>query len=138
MMIMPNSARGFTLLEVMVALAIFAVASVSLLSAQEAQIRTDSKLADKTLAHWAALNRLAELQLQGNFPDIGQGESPARMGDRDWVVTTKIEGTPSPDVRRVILSVALKSESFGDKPSFVTTLTAFIPRSRVTASNEKS
>ena len=91
-MSMPNSARGFTLLEVMVALAIFAVASVSLLSAQEAQIRTDSKLADKTLAHWAALNRLAELQLQGNFPDIGQGESPARMGDRDWVVTTKIEG----------------------------------------------
>ena len=61
--------RGFTLLEVLVALAIFAVASVSLLAAQNAQVRTDGRLADKTLAHWAALNRLAEMQLQGLFPD---------------------------------------------------------------------
>lgn len=129
--------RGFTLLEVLVALAIFAVASVSLLTAQNAQLRTDSRLAEKTLAHWAALNRLAELQLQGGFPETGQGQSPARMGDRDWVITTKVEATPSPDVRRLVLSVALKSEVFGDSPPSVTTLIAFLPRPRVTVSNAK-
>jgi len=128
-------ACGFTLLEVLVALAIFAVASVALLTAQNAQLRTDSRLAEKSLAHWAALNRLAELQLQGGFPEIGQGQSPARMGDRDWVVTTEIEATPSPDVRRVVLSVALKSEEFGETPPSVTTLTAFLPRPHVAASN---
>lgn len=128
-------ARGFTLLEVLVALAIFAVAAVALLTAQNAQLRTDNRLAEKSLAHWAALNRLAELQLQGGFPEIGQGQSPARMGDRDWVVTTEVAATPSPDVRRLELSVALKSETFGDTPSAVTTLTAFLPRPRVAASN---
>lgn len=128
-------ARGFTLLEVLVALAIFAVAAVALLTAQNAQLRTDSRLAEKSLAHWAALNRLAELQLQGGFPEIGQGQSPARMGDRDWVVTTEVAATPSLDVRRLELSVALKSETFGDTPPAVTTLTAFLPRPRVAASN---
>lgn len=132
---MRNSARGFTLLEVLVALAIFAVASVSLLTAQNAQLRTDSRLAEKSLAHWAALNRLAELQLQSTFPDVGQGQSPARMGDRDWIITTKVEATPSPDVRRVQLSVALKPDDFGETPLAVTTLTAFLPRPRVAASN---
>lgn len=127
--------RGFTLLEILVALAIFAVAAVSLLTAQNAQVRMDGRLADKTLAHWAALNRLAELQLQGDFPDVGQGQSSARMGDRDWIITTKIEATPSTDVRRVILSVALKTEKFGDTPPSITTLTAFLPRSRVAAPN---
>lgn len=132
---MRRKQRGFTLLEVLVALAIFAVASVALLAAQNAQVRTDSRLADKTLAHWAALNRLAEIRLQGGFPDVGQGQSPAIMGDRDWVITTKVEATPSQDVRRIILSVAPKSEEFGDAPSAVTELTAFLPRKRMATRN---
>lgn len=132
---MVHKMRGFTLLEVLVALAIFAVASVSLLAAQNAQIRTDSRLADKTLAHWAALNRLAEMQLQGVFPDVGQGQSPASMGDRDWVITTKVEATPSPEVRRVILSVAPKSDEFGEESSSVTEVTAFLARARVASKN---
>lgn len=132
---MVHKMRGFTLLEVLVALAIFAVASVSLLAAQNAQVRTDGRLADKTLAHWAALNRLAEMQLQGLFPDVGQGESPASMGDRDWVITTKVEATPSPEVRRVIFSVAPKSDEFGEKAASVTEVTAFLARARVAAKN---
>ncbi|MFP5430710.1 MAG: type II secretion system minor pseudopilin GspI [Gammaproteobacteria bacterium] len=130
-----RSVRGFTLLEVLVALAIFAVASVSLLAAQNAQVRTDARLADKTLAHWAALNRLADMQLQGVFPEVGQGQSPASMGDRDWVITTKVEATPSQEVRRLILSVAPKSGEFGEQPSPVTEVTAFISRTRAVQNN---
>lgn len=130
---MPTSMRGFTLLEVLVALAIFAVASVSLLAAQNAQIRTDSRLADKTLAHWVALNRFAEMQLQGSYPDVGQGESSASMGGRDWVIFTKVEGTPSPDVRRITFSVAPKSDEYGEKAGSVTEIVSFLPRTRVAA-----
>jgi general secretion pathway protein I len=128
---MRGNMRGFTLLEVLVALAIFAVASVALLAAQNAQLRTDGRLADKTLAHWAALNRLAEMQLQGAFPEVGQGSSTASMGDRQWVISTKVEGTPSPDVRRLTFSVAPKQEEFGQEAASVTELTAFLSRLRV-------
>lgn len=128
---MQNDVRGFTLLEVLVALAIFAVASVALLAAQNSQLRTDGRLTDKTMAHWAALNRLADMQLQGVFPDIGQGQSSATMGDREWLITTKVEGTPSPDVRRITFSVAPKVDEFGEEAGSVTELTAFLPRLRV-------
>jgi general secretion pathway protein I len=128
---MPANVRGFTLLEVLVALAIFAVASVALLAAQNAQLRTDGRLADKTLAHWVALNRLAELQLQGAFPEIGQITTASSMGDRQWLITAKVQGTPSPDVRRITFSVAPKTDDFDGEASSVTELTAFLPRSRV-------
>ncbi|MBP7178369.1 MAG: type II secretion system minor pseudopilin GspI [Moraxellaceae bacterium] len=130
---MQAKVRGFTLLEVLVALAIFAVASVALLAAQNAQLRTDGRLLDKTMAHWAALNRLAEMQLQGEFPDVGQGQGTVSMGDREWVVTTKVEGTPSQDVRRLTFSVAPKVDEFGEESASVTELTGFLPRLRVSA-----
>lgn len=120
--------RGFTLLEVLVALAIFAIAAVALLSAQNGQLVTTARLADKRIAHWAALNHLAELQLQRAFPEVGQGQRPVSLAGRDWVITTKVSPTPSRDVRRLDISVALKAEGFLESQSAVTSLVAFLPR----------
>ncbi|MFN3587075.1 MAG: type II secretion system minor pseudopilin GspI [Moraxellaceae bacterium] len=120
--------RGFTLLEVLVALAIFAIAAVALLSAQNGQLVTTARLADKRIAHWAALNHLAELQLQRAFPEIGQGQRPVSLAGRDWVITTKVSPTPSRDVRRLDISVAPKAEGFLESQSAVTSLVAFLPR----------
>lgn len=120
--------RGFTLLEVLVATAIFAVAALGLLNAQGSQVHTDQHLGDKTFAHWVALNRLAELRLAKAFPEIGRGESTATMAGRDWLVTTKVEATPVNSVRLVTVTVAENSRSFGDKPAPITSLTGFLPR----------
>lgn len=120
--------RGFTLLEVLVALAIFAIAAVALLSAQNGQLVATARLADKRIAHWAALNHLAELQLQRAFPEIGQGQRPVSLAGRDWVITTKVSPTPSRDVRRLDISVAPKAEGFLESQSAVTSLVAFLPR----------
>lgn len=123
-----DSARGFTLLEVLVATAIFAVAALGLLNAQNSQIKTDQHLGNKTFAHWVALNRLAELRLQKSFPDIGEGESTASMAGREWRVVTKVQATPVANVRLVTILVGENSRNFGDKPAPVTSLTGFLPR----------
>lgn len=61
-------ARGFTLLEVLVALAIFAMVAASVLSASARSLQNASRLEDKTLAMWIADNRLNELQLEQTPP----------------------------------------------------------------------
>lgn len=127
----PEQARGFTLLEVMVALMIFAIAALSLLRAQNSQIATDQHLEEKTLAHWVALNHLADMRLQKVFPEVGQAESVAKMAGRDWLISTKVQATPTPNVRLLMVSVAPKAlgnSEFGDKPDPVTVVTGFLPR----------
>jgi general secretion pathway protein I len=120
--------RGFTLIEVMVAVAIFAIAGLALLNAQGSQINTDQHLQEKTFAHWVALNQLADMRLNQVFPDTGESQATASMGNQDWQITITVQSTPSPDVRLVIISVAPKSEDFDKKAEPVTSLTGFLSR----------
>ncbi len=70
-------ARGFTLLEVLVALAIFAMVAASVLSASARSLQNASRLEDKTLAMWIADNRLNELQLEQTPPSSGRNQERA-------------------------------------------------------------
>lgn len=125
-----RSQHGFTLLEVMVALAIFAVVSLALLNAQNSQITTDQHLRDKTIAHWVALNQLAEMRLEKRFPDTGESQDTASMANTDWQLGIKVQATPSSNVRLVIISVSPKTEGMGSKPDPVTVVTGFLPRAQ--------
>ena len=55
--------RGFTLLEVLVALAVIAIALASIIKAVGTGAANASYLRDKTFAHWVAANRLAQMQI---------------------------------------------------------------------------
>ena len=119
--------QGFTLLEVMVALAIFAIVALALLNAQGGQLSTDQRLQQKTFAHWVALNQLADMRLAQNFPDVGDSEATAQMADQDWQITITVQATPSDNVRLVMVSVAPKSAGFGEeKAEAVTSVTGFL------------
>jgi general secretion pathway protein I len=61
-----RSSRGFTLVEVLVALVIVAMGLAALMSAVSGAARTSGYLRDKTLAQWIALNRLSEVRLTVN------------------------------------------------------------------------
>lgn len=103
---MNRANRGFTLIEVLVALAIFGVVALSLLTSSRDQTRQAAALEDRMLAHWIALNTLTDLQASNDYPEVGVMDSTAVMAGRDWFVTISVSSTPSPAVRHLDISVA--------------------------------
>ena len=101
-------ARGFTLLEVLVALAIFAMVAASVLSASARSLQNASRLEDKTLAMWIADNRLNELQLEQTPPSSGRNQGELEFDGRRWEWRTQVDSTAEQDMRRVIVWVAAK------------------------------
>ncbi|WP_439150292.1 type II secretion system minor pseudopilin GspI [Sulfitobacter sp.] len=100
-----NTEAGFTLLEVLVALAVLAVGAVSLLTATQTHITRISQIENRTVARWVADNRLAALRIGVRQPDVVD-----MLGQRWDVVVTRIE-TQDPDLQRVDVAVALSSDN---------------------------
>jgi general secretion pathway protein I len=113
---------GFTLLEVLVALAIVALGLMAAFGQLNQTASTAARLRDKTLAHWVARDRLTELRLQREFPPLGNRSGEVDLADVTWKYTLRVEETPRPDVRRVEVEVA-----FADQPDrTITRLTGFL------------
>lgn len=106
-----NNSRGFTLLEVLVALAILALVAASVLTSAGSGLRNASRLEEKTLAGWIADNRMTELQLMQPAPGIGRNQSATKFAGRNWQIFEEIEGTSAPSLLRVTLWVAPLNEA---------------------------
>ncbi|MEY4517036.1 MAG: type secretion system protein GspI [Pseudomonadota bacterium] len=96
--------QGFTLLEVMVALAIFAVAAIALTRAGMSYTQGVSSLTDRTLAHFVAMNEAANLRILGTWPE-GTGEKEVEEQGQHWLVQHQVYPTPSDNVRRVEIRI---------------------------------
>lgn len=100
-----NRARGFTLIEVLIALAVVALALLALTRAATVQVRSFDGLQERTLAGWVAANTLTETRLASAFPPTGRSEGRTRLGERDWRWTREVEATPDPGIRRIDIRV---------------------------------
>ena len=120
--------RAFTLLEVLVALAIFATVAAAVLTAAASSARNAARLEEKALAGWIADNQLVELQLQRPSPGTGRNQREVSYAGRDWQLQEAIDSTSDPAMRRVTLWVAPRdrrsSDSIEERASLV--LTGFI------------
>ena len=101
------SQRGFSLIEVLVALTVLAVALGGALQAvtRSAQMRT--QLQDRTFAFWMAAEVVDRMRLQAQWP--APGENKAQYEDasgRTWYGRTEVEETPDEGVRRVRFGLA--------------------------------
>ena len=97
---------GFTLLEVLVALAVLAIAMGALIKVASQNAGTAAYLRDKTLAHWVAMNRVVRYEISGAWPSIGDASGTSEMGDRRWYWRAHVSGTPDRDMRRLHVEVA--------------------------------
>ena len=96
--------RGFTLIEVLVALAIVAVGMAAVMRALSSSADTVFYLKDKTFAHWVALNQIANLRVTGQIPAVGNSDGDIDYAGRKWhwrqeVVASEVPGVERIDVR---------------------------------------
>jgi general secretion pathway protein I len=96
---------GFTLLEVLVALAIVAVALTGGMRAVGGALRSGELLHERTLANWVAANRLARLRAEGAFPALGDDQGETEQAGRRFVWRQRVQATPNALFRRVDVSV---------------------------------
>ena len=93
--------RGFTLIEVLVALVIVAIALAAGIKAAGALTLNAERLAEVGAAQWCAENQLTELRLTRQFPDIGETPLGCEQMGRSYGGRLKVSPTPNPDFRRV-------------------------------------
>ena len=98
--------RGFTLVEVLVALAITAIALVTGLRATSALTSNADRQARLLLAQICAQNRLVELRLARRLPGVGDSASTCMQADHALQVQQQVRATPNPNFQRVEVAVS--------------------------------
>ena len=97
---------GFTLLEIMVALAIFATLATAVLSASQYVLKQSAAAEERLLAAWLADNQLNELRLQSGLAH-GQSQHALHMAKRDWRLRQRIADTTESRLLKVEIDVSL-------------------------------
>jgi general secretion pathway protein I len=101
----PAVGKGFTLIEVLVALVIVALGMSAVLAALASAADATARLRDKSLAEWIALNQLAEVRLTLNMPKDGGSEADIDYAGRKWHWRQNVEKTEVPGLLRITVDV---------------------------------
>lgn len=97
--------NGFTLIEVLIALVVVAIALLALMRAASVQVASFDALRERTLAGWVAANVLTDTRLATPFPPIGRSDGQVSLADRAWRWERAVEATPNDAVRRIRIRV---------------------------------
>jgi general secretion pathway protein I len=103
--------RGFTLLEVMLAMAVFAIAGVALLGVSDNNYRHISHLEETMFANWVASNQLVNVSLSDNWPPKNNRKGEEEMAGRKWYWQQKVKKTANKEMQAVVIEVRLEQEA---------------------------
>lgn len=112
--------RGFTLLEVLVAMAILATAMGAIIQAVGHSANQLGYLRNQTLASWVALNEINRIVLEEEWPEVTTLNGTTEMATQEWQWEMKISATSDRDLRRLDVTVGL-----ADEEEALATLVAF-------------
>jgi general secretion pathway protein I len=97
--------RGFTLVEVLVALIIVALGAAAVMSALRTAADSAARQRERMLAGYVAMNRLVETRLEPEFPATGTREGESEMGGRRWRWRQEVTRTALAGVLQVTVQV---------------------------------
>lgn len=113
-------ARGFTLIEVLVAMTILAVGVSALVSASGASTFQASKLREREVGRWVAANHLNTLQALPTWPDLGTKNTEVEMAKQTWFIRTRTKNEEL-GLRRMDIEVRLDV----DAEAYIYSVTGF-------------
>ncbi len=96
--------KAFTLLEVLVALAILTMGLGTVIKVAGGQAAQLAYLKNKTIALWVANNKANEIQL-ANWPGTGTSSGHELMANQEWRWKVKVSNTADKDLRRLDIEV---------------------------------
>lgn len=114
--------RGFTLLEVMVALAILAIALAAIIKASSEYAENLRYLRDRTVAHWVAMNVLTEVRIYQRWPSVGKQQGQMMMADHQWFWQLRVAETVDAQLRRLEVQVRVDEQA----PEVLAVLVGFV------------
>ena len=120
--------RGFTLIEVLVALAVVGVALLAAVRAAGSMAQTSAELRLRLLANLAADNRIAELRSAAAFPPPGVRSAPCPQGKAQLECVEEVKSTPNPLFRRVEVRVYAVTDRDAQHNHFLAELIGILPR----------
>ncbi len=82
-----TSDKGFTLIEILVALSVIAISLGAILSTSGSQAQQATYLKQKSIAHWVAMNEITRLQVENSFPSLGDEKGSTEMANHEWFWT---------------------------------------------------
>lgn len=98
--------RGFTLIEVLVALAIVAVTLIAGMRASATMTRSTERQSGRVLAQLCAENALVQIRLSRQLPDVSDNTQDCNQGGHVLALRLLVQGTPNPNFRRVEAQVS--------------------------------
>ena len=110
---------GFTLIELMVALAVLAIGMTAVLHSTSQAGHVGIFLKQKTIAHWVASNQAAELSINREWLEPGIATGTETMARQTWNWEAEVQNTEVPELRLVTIRVSLDGE---EKASLITFL----------------
>ncbi|MCP4000356.1 MAG: type II secretion system minor pseudopilin GspI [Gammaproteobacteria bacterium] len=99
--------QGFTLIEVLVALAIVIIAFMAMYGTMMQVVAATTLMQEKTIATWIAFDRITEMRVMNEFPSDNERNGELEMAGSDWVYSIKLNNAAgSENTRQVIVKVA--------------------------------
>jgi general secretion pathway protein I len=115
--------QGFTLLEVMIALAIVALGVIGLFN-QIIRISDGTlRMRERTMANWIALNEITRIRLSGSMPEVSEFDGDVEFAGAEYRWQARVSETGVEDLRRIDIEVGYVDDpdvSLGNAVGFVT------------------
>lgn len=115
--------RGFTLIEVVVALAILGIGMLAVFKTIGDTVHNVDDLRDRSFAEWIADNRITEIRISGEMPSVEETAGEVEFAGRQWHWLSKVSQTQVQGLRRIDVSVRHDDDP---ENSSIVTLSGFI------------